>query len=171
MIEVRRVGTGEVVAGTRSPDPGEPLRLDLSESGTADDASYIVSIKHPTLTFSDVILQYSSDCSKNRALLDFVAEEISKQNPDGESDNGLALDWRLITWGPSPTEDSWVATVQLTARGGDGKYIYWAGNEPITGDQLLVKGKPCESAGMTVGVTSGGLVTSEELIILSPFCP
>jgi hypothetical protein len=171
VIEVREAGTGEVIARTKSPGPGQALRLDLSESGTANDASYIVSIKHPSLTFSDVILQYSADCSRNRALLDFVAEKIPVHGSDAEGSNGLTLDWRLITWGPSPSEDSWVAMVQLTARGGDSQYIYWAGSEPITDDQLLVTGKPCESASMTIGVTSGGLVTTEELIILSPYCP
>ena len=130
-----------------------------------------------TLTFQQYVTRVAPEgrirrgrekLARNRALLDFVAEEIPMHGSDEEGSNGLSLDWRLITWGPSPTGDSWVATVALTARGGDGKYIFWAGGEPVTGDQLLVTGKPCESASMTIGVTSGGLVTTDELIILDP---
>ena len=87
------------------------------------------------------------------------------------------IESNILTAGPSPFDPAvWVTRLQLTATGGNGTYIFWVNGQrlPDTGDnQFTVEGSGCNPEKPIVGVTSGGLATSLELIIPSPLpgCP
>jgi hypothetical protein len=89
----------------------------------------------------------------------------------------LAIQWRILTTGPSPFDPNvWAVKLQLSATGGNSSYIFWANGvhlPDISNNQFTVEGKGCEPEKPIVGVTSGGQATSLELIIQSPLpdCP
>jgi hypothetical protein len=88
-----------------------------------------------------------------------------------------AIQWTVLTSGPSPFDATvWVVKLQLSATGGNGNFIFWVNGTrlpDISNNQFTVEGKDCTSEKPIVGVTSGGLATSLELIIQSPLpnCP
>ena len=89
--------------------------LDLSGVATRGPGAFVVQVDHPKLVFSSVIVQFSADCSRNRARIDYgVAQPIAppRNSPD------LDFGWHFLTWGPSPFGYHWVAVTRLPPAGG-----------------------------------------------------
>lgn len=89
----------------------------------------------------------------------------------------LGIESTVITGGPSPFDPTvWVVRLQLSAKGGDGKYIFWVNGQHLpdaSANQFTVEGKSCTAETPLVGVTSGGQAVSQQLVISSPLpsCP
>jgi hypothetical protein len=134
----------------------------------------LLSVAHPGLTFSSVVLQFQPGCAGNLAQVRYVAAEAPSALPaQPPAVAGLELGWTLITWGPAPQDDgTWIAQLELFANGGDGHYIFWDGAGLSTGQpEILLSQRACAAAHRTVGVSSGGVSLLRELILQAPYCP
>ncbi len=172
-VQVLEAGSGTIVAaGNPFPDEPPGMVFDLSEEGPETDAGYLLHIDDPGIPAQDVILQFSADCSRNLALVEYsLIEDAYEVGSEPKLTPGLSLGWELLTWGPAPDEKSWVATVRLAAEGGDGTFVFWVDGDPLADDRLILQAQPCRPGRAVVGVTSGGQSAQRELSLLSPFCP
>ena len=92
--------------------------------------------------------------------------------PAAASDQPLALQWHVVTAGPSPfNSNTWTARLELSATGGNGQYIFWLNNQRLpdtSPNQVTVDSSACDKVGQMVGVTSGGQAVSQALVVHSP---
>ncbi len=169
-LRLVRAGSGEVIANEQLQPFREEIVIELGRA--AADETFLLALRQPGVTATDVIIQFVADCSLNLAD---VVYQGSNTNPylieETGADTDLQLDWRLLTWGPSPYGYEWLASVQLEATGGDGRYFYWVDGVVLQGDQFVLTGSRCETARVTVGVTSAGQALVRKLAFLSPYCP
>ena len=169
-LRIVRAGSGEVVATEQLQPFREEIAIELGRAPA--DETFLLALRQPGVTATDVIIQFVADCSLN--LVDVVYQG-SNTNPllieENGADTDLQLDRRLLTWGPSPYGHEWLASVQLEATGGDGQYFYWVDGVILPEDQFVLTGLPCGTARATVGVTSAGQALLRQLVLLSPYCP
>ncbi len=103
--------------------------------------------------------------------------DVSTQAEAANSDQPLALKWRVVTAGPSPfNSNAWTARLELSATGGNGQYIFWVNNQrlpDISPNQFTLDSSACDVVGQVVGVTSNGQAAAQTLAVHSPFpsCP
>jgi hypothetical protein len=140
------------------------------------DAAVLVQVDQPLFLFETVIAQFYADCSRNRLFLYYRPDFDQDYSQTAPSD--LQLSWRMSTWGPSPDDKSWIATLLLVARGGDGNYIFWASGDTantqenglLLDNRLLVVKQFCDPAQLRLGVTSAGRTTQREMVLQAPDC-
>lgn len=123
------------------------------------------------VTATDVIIDFAEDCSRNALRVTYRLAEAPTVVEAPKSASNLTLDWELITWGPSPVGETWVAQLQLVARGVDTSALFWLDGQRLTGDVITVEAPACEAARHAIGVSSGGEVVLRELVLMSPYCP
>ena len=169
-LRIVRAGSGEVVTTERLQPFREEIAIELGR-GTADE-TFLLALRQPGVTSTDVIIRFVADCSRN--LVDVVYQGSNTNSlliEESGADTDMQLDWRLLSWGPSPYGHEWVASLRLEAKGGDGQYFYWMDGVILPEDQFVLTGLSCEAARRTVGVTSAGQAIVRELVLLSPYCP
>jgi hypothetical protein len=107
-----------------------------------------------------------SPSSKSQAV-DVLTQPVS-----AASDQPLALQWRVVTAGPSPFNSNvWTARLELSATGGNGQYIFWVNNQRLpdtSPNQFAFESSACDRVGQIVGVTSNGQAVSQALVVHSP---
>jgi hypothetical protein len=121
-------------------------------------------------------VQFYSDCSRNQQILYYRPDLNEEYHQTVPSD--LQVSWRMLTWGPSPDDENWITTLQLTARGGDGTYIFWASGDAVNiqengllqDDQLFVSKPFCLPAELKIGVTSAGQTITRDMVLLVSEC-
>lgn len=123
------------------------------------------------LTTTDVIIDFAGDCSRNALRVSYQLAEAPTVVEKPQTSTSLTLDWELLTWGPSPSGDAWVAQLRLLVKSTDEAAIFWLDGRQLEGDVITITGAPCEIARRAVGVSSGGEVVLRELALLSPYCP
>jgi hypothetical protein len=166
--------------GSREPDAlaevglnGASLSVEVF-TGDDDGEALLLSVAHPSLTFSSVVLQFEPGCANNQAVVRYAAAEAPSALPEQPPLHpNLDLGWTLITWGPAPDDPrAWVAQIELFAQGGDGNYIFWDGAGYSTDDpNLLLHQQACAAAHRAVGVSSAGVSLLKEVILQTPYCP
>jgi hypothetical protein len=113
----------------------------------------------------------ASSSSKPKAV------DVLTQPASAASDRPLAVQWRVVTAGPSPfNANVWTARLELSATGGNGQFIFWVNNQRLpdtSPNQFTVDGTACDLVGQVVGVTSDGQAVAQALVIHSPLpnCP
>ncbi len=81
----------------------------------------------------------------------------------------LQVNYQVVTYGPSPfNAEAWVIEIQLTATGGDNRYVFWADGQRLAGDRYTLDGAACRAAAFTIGATSGGQAVRREVTLKSP---
>ncbi len=123
------------------------------------------------VTTTDVIIDFAEDCSRNTMRVIYQLVEAPAVVETLKSAANLALDWELLTWGPSPGGETWVARLQLLASGVDASALFWLDGQRLEGDIITVEAPACEPARHAIGVSAGGEVVLRELVLLSPYCP
>ena len=185
-VSVIPAGGGRTIGSNSRPDDaGDVNELKFNLAGYALSAStYLVHVEHSTLTVADVIVQFPEDCSQDEVEITYTWGLVSSLSvAELTRDANLSLRWDLLTWGPTPqiqqgsTAPVWVALLSLKAQGGDGRYVFWnfdpsAGTfDPLSESLLTITGyAACEPARTLVGVTSGGVTVTREILIYSPLC-
>ena len=180
-IQVSQTGGGVILSETGFLPERELIRYDLLRFQATSDAYYLLRLDHPLYSAVDLIFKYSPSCDSESLSIAYellvacsTLEEEPRRNPN------LALDWRLVTWGPEPPGSeiygAWIAQLELIATGGDGSYIFWQSDpkgelHPLDGNQLTLRGADCWPANVVVGVTSGGEAVTRELSLQVPYCP
>ncbi len=96
--------------------------------------------------------------------------------PESPPNNTLPLqvNYQVVTYGPSPfNAEAWVIEIQLTATGGDNRYVFWADGQRLDGDHYTIDGAACRAAAFTIGATSGGQAVRRDVTLKSPLpkCP
>ena len=165
---------GRVVAAAKLPFQKGTVTFTLPNS--TSNAAVLVQVDHPQFLFETVIAQFYADCSRNRLFL-YYRPDLDKEYFQTDPSN-LQLSWRMSTWGPSPDLKSWIATLLLVARGGDGNYIFWASGDAanaqedglLLDNRLLVSKEFCDPAQLRLGVTSAGLTTKRDMVLQVPDC-
>lgn len=165
---------GKVVAAAQLPFQKGTVTFTLPNS--TSNAAVLVQVDHPLFLFETVIAQFYADCSRNRLFL-YYRPDLDKEYSQTDPSN-LQLSWRMSTWGPSPDLKSWIATLLLVARGGDGNYIFWASGDAanaqedglLLDNRLLVSKEFCDPAQLRLGVTSAGLTTKRDMVLQAPVC-
>ena len=98
--------------------------------------------------------------------------DVFTQPTSSASDQPLALQWRVVTAGPSPFNSNvWTARLELSATGGNGQYVFWLNNQRLpdtSPNQFTVESSACDIVGQVVGVTSGGQAAAQSLAVHSP---
>lgn len=81
----------------------------------------------------------------------------------------LQVNYQVVTYGPSPfNAEAWVIEVQLTATGGDNRYVFWVDGQRLEGDRYTVDGVACRAMSFTIGATSGGQAVRRDVTLKSP---
>lgn len=184
-LTITRAGSGSLAHQGFLDLAGKPLDIELPVASLKE--TFLVQVDHPALTFNSVILQYLPDCSNNHIQIDYELPVLSRPlERTALTAGALGLNWYLVTWGPSPFDDAWIAVLVLQPQGGDRNYIYWAEEvvnddpgqtlpgqalpgQPLPDNRLTVMGYGCEPAKVKVGVTSAGETIFRKLI-LAPYC-
>jgi len=100
------------------------------------------------------------------------AADVFTQPASVTSGQTLALQWRVVTAGPSPFNSNvWTARLELSATGGNGQYIFWVNNQRLpdtSPNQFTFESSACDLVGQVVGVTSDGQAVSQALVVHSP---
>ena len=100
------------------------------------------------------------------------AADVFTQPASATSGQTLALQWRVVTAGPSPFNSNvWTARLELSATGGNGQYIFWVNNQRLpdtSPNQFTFESSACDRVGQIVGVTSDGQAVSQALVVHSP---
>ncbi|MBN1872659.1 MAG: hypothetical protein JXA33_00375 [Anaerolineae bacterium] len=144
----------------------------LDAQVTSAERVFLVRLEEPEFMAMDVIVQFVADCSQNEILISYQFQDAPSRIGRPILSDDLQLDWELLTWGPSPFDESWVAQLRLIAQGGDRQsYVYWVDGVPLATDVIVVNGQACQPARRAVGVSSGGKTVLRELVLLSPYCP
>jgi hypothetical protein len=173
LAELRFPGSFEPDAQAEVGPNGALLSVEVF-SGDDEGEALLLTIVHPSLTFSSVVLQFEPGCANNQALVRYVATEADSALADQPPLHpNLDLGWTLVTWGPAPDDPgAWVAQIELFAQGGDGSYIFWDGAGYSTDEPALLLHQPaCTAAHRAVGVSSAGVSLLKEIILQTPYCP
>jgi hypothetical protein len=100
------------------------------------------------------------------------AADVLTQPASATAGQPLALQWRVVTAGPSPFNSNvWTARLELSATGGNGQYVFWLNNQrlpDISPNQFTFESSACDIVGQIVGVTSGGQAVAQSLLVHSP---
>jgi hypothetical protein len=100
------------------------------------------------------------------------AADVFTQPAAPAANQPLALQWRVVTAGPSPfNANVWTARLELSATGGNGQYIFWVNNQRLpdtSPNQFTIDSTACDLVGQVVGVTSDGQAAAQALVIHSP---
>jgi hypothetical protein len=105
------------------------------------------------------------------------AADVLTQPSSAAPGQPLALQWHVVTAGPSPFNSNvWTARLELNATGGNGQYIFWVNNQRLpdtSPNQFTVESSACDLVGQIVGVTSDGQAVPQALVVHSPLpnCP
>jgi hypothetical protein len=172
LAELRFPGSHEPDAVAEVGPNGASLGVEFF-AGDNDGQALLLTIAHPSLTFSSVVLQFEPGCANNQALVRYVATDAPSALPaQPPSAPNLDLGWTLVTWGPAPDDrGAWIAEIELFADGGDGNYIFWDGDSYSTDEPgLLLSQRACAAAHRAVGVSSGGASLLKEIILQTPYC-
>ncbi len=145
--------------------------FNLNKYGTADEATYLVTLLDAGLPAVQVLVPFSADCTHNQAVIVYEQVQVPALADELPQDPALALDWKVLGWGPMPDQQHWVAELLLEAKGGTGTPIFWLDGARVEGRTVLVQGEACQPARHLIGVTSGGRLTVRELILAAPYCP
>jgi len=172
VVELRRARSREAEAAAQFKGEGEVVALRVEVFDDEESEPFLLSVVHPTLVFSDLILQFGAGCSDNVAEVRFVATEAAAGPGAPPAAGDLEIGWELIAWGPAPEDPgAWVAQVELFADGGDGNYIFWDGETHSTNSpDILLSERACGLARRTVGVSSAGRSVLREIILQAPGC-
>jgi hypothetical protein len=173
LAELRFPGSQEADVVAEVGPNGASLSVEVF-AGDDEGEALLLSIAHPSLTFSSVVLQFEPGCANNQALVRYAATEAPSALPDQQPRHpNLDLGWTLVTWGPAPDDPgAWVAQIELFAQGGDGRYIFWDGTSYSTDEpNLLLHQRACTAAHRAVGVSSAGVSLLREIILQTPYCP
>lgn len=165
---------GRVIATSQMPFRTGTTTVSLPNS--TSNAAVLVQVNHPGYLFETVIVQFYSNCSRNRQII-YYRPDLDQEFPQTDP-SALQVTWRMSTWGPAPDDDSWISTLQLVAHGGDGNYIYWAsgdvinsqGNGLLLDDQLFTSKQFCDPAQIRIGVTSAGWTIQNDMVLQLSQC-
>lgn len=171
VVTLRLPGSDKILDQRQISSSAASLTFDLSYLGRANDLTVLLEIVQPGTTGSSVIVEFPADCSRNETTVAYKAERSASLIAAPRFADNLSLAWDLLTWGPSPSGDTWVAKVRLRGSGGNGQYIYWVDGQPLEGDLLIIEEPACEEARRAIAVSSGGEVVLQELVLVSPYCP
>ena len=171
VITLRLPGSDKILDQRQISSSATSATFDLSYLGRANDLTVILEIAQPGTTSSSVIVEFPADCSRNETTVAYKAERSASLIAAPRFADNLSLAWDLLTWGPSPSGDTWAAKVRLRGSGGNGQYIYWVDGQPLEGDLLIIEEPACEEARRAIAVSSGGEVVLQELVLVSPYCP
>ena len=168
-VQFTRVGTGEQIISS-TLNRHEAATIDVSMLGTQSNVSLLIQAEAQNLIFASVLVPFAADCTGNQVLVDYRLDQqtVSTLLPPLPANQNLDLNWFVLTWGPSPFDENWVAELKLQATGGDGHYVFWADNARLNGDQVVIQIPPCQLAQMTIGVTSGGERMRRNVMLMSP---
>lgn len=169
-IAVYFLGSFQPVLFANFNENGQTV-LDFGEFGSTDSSAFLVRIANPQLPVSDTIVQFSSDCSRNAQTLTYRVDLGPSFIRSDTLTDTARLDWTVLSWGPSPFNNQWVAVVELFAFGGDGNYVFWADGLPLEGSTVTLFGQACQPARLPIGLTTAGQATLTEINLTSPFCP
>ncbi|MBN2147964.1 MAG: hypothetical protein JW726_11275 [Anaerolineales bacterium] len=179
-VTVSQGGKGEVLYSGALDMGGKALAIAIPERG-AD--MLLVQVFAAGLLFDSVIVQFTPDCSHDQVTITYATSaEAAKVQKLVEAvelpPQSILLGWWLETWGPSPVWDGWVAVLRLQGSGGEGSYIYWAAgnvdasrNVPLAEDWVVVIQSGCERAFVRLGVTSGGETFTQDVSLVTSYCP
>jgi hypothetical protein len=160
--------------------------LDVNVDGIAKNTgtisaatSYLIQLVDAPITASDVIVRFDAECQQRYAITYTWQERLSLLPQEPLFDERLTLAWNMLAWGPVPQivpDDAhpWFATLDLTASGGDGTYLYWLYDrgifEPLPDNQITLYSDDCLPMNAVIGVTSGGITVVREIVLLAPMC-
>lgn len=185
LILVEDLDNGEIVARAEL-FPGAQL-TPLALGAVEDAANYLVQVNHPLLDFEAILLQYQPSCERSQVNLiyspAFGAREWLIQMLQTKvflPPSDLQIDWHLVSWGPEPFSDRWIAELSLSAQGGNGSYVFFASgdvagaapgsNQMLTGNRVILQQSNCVDAVVRLGVTSGGHTAYRLLALHAPYC-
>ena len=173
VVELRRARSREADAAAQFKGEGEVVALSVEVFDDEASEPFLLSVVHPVVVFSSLILQFGAGCAGNVAEVRFAATEAAAgpgAPPPAAGD--LEIGWELIAWGPAPEDPgAWVAQLELFADGGDGNYIFWDGEAHSTDSpDILLSERACGLARRTVGVSSAGHSVLREIILQAPYC-
>jgi hypothetical protein len=171
VVTLRLPGSDKILDQRQLSSSAASLTFDLSYLGRANDLTVFLEVTRGETTGSSVIVEFPADCSRNETTVAYKAERSDSLIAAPRFADNLSLAWDLLTWGPSPSGDTWVAKVRLRGSGGNGQYIYWVDGQPLEGDSLIIEEPACEEARRAIAVSSGGEVVLQELVLVSPYCP
>jgi len=174
LVELRRAGSREADAAAQFKGEGEVVALSVDVFDDEESEPFLLSVAHPTLVFSSLILQFGAGCANNVAEVRFVTTEaVAGPGAPPPVAGDLELGWELIAWGPAPEDPGvWVAQIELFADGGDGNYIFWDGEaHSADSPDILLSERACGPARRMVGVSSAGRSVLREIILQAPYCP
>lgn len=159
-VRITRAGSGDVAASGELSFSGRPLDLCLPP---AKQELYLLSVDHPALIFESLVLRFGQGEEAGGRQVSYALEA---SNPDMLEDSlakaatqppgDLSLNWFLLTWGPEPFADRWVAELALQAGGGDGNYIFFTKDSRLEEPRLFLGEPACQRSQIEIGVTSGG---------------
>lgn len=154
-------------AGTKTPDTPEPAPV--TSSTFSWRTLLVVAIVAAIIGGTFLALRgqpQTSLSSKSKAV------DVLTQPAAAASGQTLALQWQVVTAGPSPFNSNvWTARLELNATGGNGQYIFWVNNQrlpDISPNQFTFESTACDLVGQIVGVTSDGQAVSQALVVHSP---
>jgi hypothetical protein len=173
LVELRRAGSRDPDAAAQFTDAGAGVSLRVEVFDDEPSEPFLLSVNHPPLAFSNVVLQFGEGCADNLAEVRYVASEAPAGPETPPADGDLQLGWTLVTWGPAPEDPgAWVAQLELFARGGDDNFIFWDGAAHSTEQpDILLSERACAPARRLVGVSSAGRSVLREIILQTPYCP
>lgn len=184
LVQVSDAASGEVIAGSRLLPNNQPATLNL---GALDQqAAYLVQVTHSRLDFEAFILKFEPGCDHSQATLTYspalepeawLTQMLQFKLFPPHSD--LQIDWNLLSWGPVPFSNGWIAEFELSAQGGNGNYVFWASGDVegqasgqmLPDNHVTIGQAACVPAVVRLGVTSGGQTTQRLLVLHAPYCP
>ncbi len=171
VVTLRLPGSDKILDQRQISSSVTSVTFDLGNLGTRNDVTVFLEVTQGKTTGSSVIVEFPADCSRNETTVAYKAERSASLIAAPRFADNLSLAWDLLTWGPSPSGDAWVAKVRLRGSGGNGQYVYWVDDQPLEGDSLIIEEAACEEARRAIAVSSGGEVVLQELVLVSPYCP
>ncbi len=171
VITLRLPGSDKILDQRQISSSAASVTFDLGNLGTRNDLTVFLEVTRGKTTGSSVIVEFPADCSRNETTVAYKAERSASLIAAPRFADNLSLAWDLLTWGPSPSGDTWVAKVRLRGSGGNGQYVYWVDDQPLEGDSLIIEEPACEEARRAIAVSSDGEVVLQELVLVSPYCP
>lgn len=168
--------TGNTIAQTRW-EIGKSLTIDLPVNPA--QATFLLRITHPQLTFSTHILSFGESCTHNTTrltfdVLDWQPQALDESTTAAETPTPIIPQWTLLNWGPTPDDTMWVALLQVNA--GENAF-YWvsgdtlsAQNQPLMDGRMMLRAGLCEPAHVWVNITLGGETLRKLFILQAPLC-
>ena len=171
VVTLRLPGSDKILDQRQISSSVTSVTFDLGNLGTRNNVTVFLEVTQGKTTGSSVIVEFPADCSRNETTVAYKAERSASLIAAPRFADNLSLAWDLLTWGPSPSGDAWVAKVRLRGSGGNGQYVYWVDDQPLEGDSLIIEEAACEEARRAIAVSSDGEVVLQELVLVSPYCP